>query len=287
VTVFVGPAGVGKTTTAVKLAVLNSLPRGRKIGLMTLDDQRIGAVDQLRIFAEILGLPLVVVTSAGQAARAMAEFQSFERVIVDTPGISPGEEPRRAELNRILAEFKAKEVHLLLSAAMREKEMLRVIDGWRGCGLTHLGFTRLDEADTWGSLLNLQVQTQLPVSFWATGPRIPEDLVPGGMDLLIERLLPAGERRESGEDPIGSAVAPSATGAGATRFVANRNSDLYHLPGCKWTRKIKAEHLLAFATLQEAESGHFRPCRDCAPHASPAAAGPPGAQDSRRASGRR
>jgi flagellar biosynthesis protein FlhF len=287
-TAVVGPAGVGKTTAAVKLAARQILRHGRgTTGLVTLDDHRIGALGQLRIYAEILGAPLAVATSPAEASRALEELASCERLIVDTPGISPGEEERRSAVCRILEALKPAETHLLLPAGMRETDMRAVVDGWKEGGVTHLGFTRLDETAACGGLISMAVGAKLPVGILSTGPRVPEDLVLDGLDLLAERLLPAAARGTPSVHAGAAAGAPAAAPTGAVRLVANRNSDLYHLPDCKWVRKIKAGNLIAFATPREAQSGHFRPCRDCTPDAAAAGGEASFWTEVRRASGAR
>jgi flagellar biosynthesis protein FlhF len=265
--VLVGPAGVGKTTTAIKLAADLRLRQHRTPALLTLDDVRIGAIEQLRIYAGILGVPLAVATSPEETQRALAGLGDADTLIVDTPGISPGEADRLSALRPILDELPSREVHLVLSAASRDKDLQRIVDAWKAVAIHRLIFTRLDEAGAWGAVLNLMVRTQLPVSWVSTGPRVPEDLVTEPLELLLDRMLPTapadsvrGER--PGDDRHGTA--PSGRTKSA-RFVANRNSELYHLPDCKWVRKIKSGNLIPFATVAEAESRRFLPCRNCGP----------------------
>ena len=265
--VLVGPAGVGKTTTAIKLAADLRLRQHRRPALLTLDDVRIGAIEQLRIYAAILGVPLAVATSPEETRRALTDLGDADTLIVDTPGISPGETDRRSALRPILDMLPSREVHLVLSAARREKDLRRVVDAWQGVAIQRLAFTRLDEVDTWGAVLNLMVRTQLPVSWVSTGPRVPEDLVAEPLELLLDRMLPTAPADSvrggrPGDERHGSIASGRSNSA---RFVANRNSELYHLPGCKWVRKIKSDNLIAFATVAEAESRRFLPCRNCGP----------------------
>ncbi len=265
--VLVGPAGVGKTTTAIKLAADLRLRQHRTPALLTLDDVRIGAIEQLRIYAGILGVPLAVATCPESTRRALADLGDADTLIVDTPGISPGEAERRSALRPILDMLPSREVHLVLSAASRENDLRRVVDAWKGVAIQRLAFTRLDEAGTWGAILNLMVGTQLPVSWVSTGPRVPEDLVAEPLELLLDHMLPTAPadsiRNERPGDVRHGTIASGRTNS--ARFVANRNSELYHQPGCKWVRKIKSDNLIAFATVSEAESLRFLPCRNCGP----------------------
>jgi flagellar biosynthesis protein FlhF len=275
VVVLVGPSGVGKTTTAIKLAALQAVRPGRKVALMTLDDRRIGALDQLRIYSRLLEVPLAVATSPEDARQALNDFQALDGIIVDTPGISRGEENRLLELRRILEPLTSKEVHLVLNASTRERDLVRIIDAWKDLGVNRLAFTRLDEASTWGGLLNLLLRTRLPLSYLSTGPRIPDDLAEAPLELLIHRLWPAHAAPIERRDPVqpGLDAAESLSRKISAPFVANRNSDLYHRPECKWALKIKHGNLIQFASAQAAEARRFAPCRSCCPYEADGEAG--------------
>lgn len=286
---LVGPSGAGKTSTAIKLAVREALQRGRRAALMTLDDQRIGAIEQLRIYAGILDMPLAVASCAAEARQALLDLAAMDVIIVDTPGVSPGEDERRSEVRQILQALKCKEIHLVLSACCREKDLRQVIDAWKPVPVSGLAFTRLDETGACGSILNLLIRTRLPLSYLSTGPQIPEDLTDRSVELLIGRLWSDAdahaERRAPGAQPLGTpGVAVPAT---PVRFVANRNSDLYHRADCKWVRKIKRDHLVQFASPTEAESRNFLACRNCSPDLSEPADSEAALRDGLRMSGYR
>ncbi|MCU0560738.1 MAG: hypothetical protein MUD16_11180 [Desulfobacterales bacterium] len=281
---LVGPAGVGKTTTAIKIAAAR-LSRGEPTALLTLDDRRIGAHAQLRIYAEILGIPLASASSAAAVGGALAQLGDRGTVIVDTPGISPGEEAQRAELKEMLAALPAAEVLVTLSASACARALKRAVDAWADTALSGIVFTRLDESDVWGPALSAALQAGLPVAYAACGPRIPEDLAADPLEMILERLMPSprvdDRRPETGRLPAGAGAIPA-----AELLVANRSSDLYHRSGCRWVRKIKPENLLRFAAPHEAEARHFMPCRNCNPElAGPAA--DPSAGEGMRLAGRR
>ncbi len=267
---LVGCAGVGKTTTAIKIAA-GLAARQHPTALLTLDDRRIGALAQLRIYADILRLPLAAAASPAEASRALKRLGPTGTVIVDTPGISPGEEERRVELIEVLSALPAAELHLALAVNTRAEELRRNVEVWRDTPLSGLIFTRLDETDVWGPALSLAVQTRLPVSYAAHGPRVPEDLASDPLALILERLTPkpaAAPRQFDYARPASGTAFEYAF----PMLVANRSSDLYHRPGCRWVRKIKPENLIRFTAPQEAESRHFMACRNCNPdHSQPPA----------------
>jgi hypothetical protein len=208
---------------------------------------------------------VAVATSAAGVQATWQSFQAMDWLIVDTPGVSLGEAQRRSELRQLLEPLKHKDVHLVLNACSREKDLMRTIDAWRGFPVDRLVFTRLDEAGTCGHLLNLLAQTGLPLADMGTGPRIPEDLAEQPLDTLFDRIWPVptagGAKRAAGFGTLSSEPRLADDG----QRVANGSSELYHRTDCKWVRKIKAGHLIQFASAAEAESRNFVACRNCHP----------------------
>jgi len=266
VVVLIGPGGAGKTTTAVKLAAARSgRSDGGKVALLTLDDHRIGAIEQARIFGSILNVPVAVATTAEMVRQAWQSFQSMDCLIVDTPGVSAGEAARQTDLHQMLEPLKTREVHLVLNACIREKDLARMIDGWRELAVDRLAFTRLDEAGTCGHLINLMVRTGLPLSYLGTGPRIPEDLTESGLAMLLGRIWPEPDSGGVQRDGASRALPGESPRPERAHLVANGNSELYHRSDCKWVQKIKPEHLIRFTSAAEAESRQFVACRNCHP----------------------
>jgi len=276
---LVGPAGAGKTTLAIKLAAGEAVRKGRRVALMTLDDRRIGAVEQLRIYAGILGVPLAVAGCAADARQAVAGWSCMDVIIIDTPGVSPGDAERRSEVCEMLNALKCKQVHLVLNAGSREADLMAVIGAWKRSPVGCLAFTRLDETGVYGSLLNVLIRSQLPLSWLSTGPRIPEDLTERSVEFLVDRLWPMRRTQDGRATPRTRSAGATEPAPAPAAFVANRNSELYHRPHCKWVRKIKRDHLLQFASAAEAESRNFQACRNCSPDGMASGASDAGLRD--------
>jgi flagellar biosynthesis protein FlhF len=186
---LVGPPGSGKTTTLVKLAVNYGLAARRGVLLLSTDTHRVGAADQLRSYAAILGVNLHVVETTNALAQAIEENRAKELIFIDTPGLSQSELPGESTLAHFLATRADIDTHLVLPAFMKPADLTRVVDGF---GIFHpdrLLFTRLDETGSCGPILNEAARTGKPLSFFANGQRIPEDLEVAARERLLDLIL--------------------------------------------------------------------------------------------------
>ncbi|HUS04940.1 MAG TPA: hypothetical protein VMZ52_01490 [Bryobacteraceae bacterium] len=191
---LVGPSGCGKTTTLTKLAVRFGLSAGLRTQLLTLDMERIGAADQLQSLAAILGVAFASFETIAGVAEALAELTHKELILIDTPGFGSrdiGAGPLAAFLNS----RNDIDVHLVLPASMKEADLRRVVERFDLFSPAKLIFTRLDETDSPGSILNQIQRTGKPVSFICSGQRIPEDLQPADRLQLTNLIL--GEETRS------------------------------------------------------------------------------------------
>lgn len=188
VVAFVGPTGVGKTTTLAKLAAHFALRERRRVCLVTLDTFRVGAVDQLRTYAQISGLPCLVAATPEEFASLLERAPEYDLVLVDTAGRSHHDEMRMTELEGFLSARRPDEVHLVISATSRYSDALEVLDRYRGPGFDKLLFTKLDETRHHGLILNVAVVAQRPLSYVTTGQQVPEDIAvarPGDLAKLL------------------------------------------------------------------------------------------------------
>lgn len=178
VVMFVGPTGVGKTTTIAKLAAINAIKKKKKVALVTLDTYRIAAVEQLKVYARIMGIPVHVVANHGDFAKTVAGIKGADLIFVDTAGRGQKDKTHMEELRRIFDTGITLETHLVLSATAKEKDMMDVIRRFKNTQVDRLLFTKLDETTTYGGIFNAIVVFRKPVSYLTTGQRVPEDIEP-------------------------------------------------------------------------------------------------------------
>ena len=174
---LIGPTGVGKTTTIAKLAADFLMHYGQRVALVTIDTYRIAAVEQLKVYGEIMDLPVEVVMSPEQLQRVFLRHHDKELILIDTAGRSPKDEPSLKELSAFLhPDFKT-ENHLVLSATTRESDLDETIRRFRHLRPASLLFTKLDECGTLGTLLNVHIKNNYPLSYLTNGQRVPEDML--------------------------------------------------------------------------------------------------------------
>ncbi len=189
VVALVGPTGVGKTTTIAKLAANFRLRDKRRVGLITVDTYRIAAVDQLRTYAEIIDLPMQVVSTPREMRGALAQFEDQDLVLIDTAGRSPRDEVKLQELKVFLAEAQADQVHLVLSSVNSGTSLSRTASQFSAVGTTALLFTKLDEASGLGNLLPVIRSTHLPISYVTNGQNVPDDIEAAVAGNLASEML--------------------------------------------------------------------------------------------------
>jgi flagellar biosynthesis protein FlhF len=189
VVALVGPTGVGKTTTIAKLAANYRLREKLKVGLITVDTYRIAAVEQLRTYAEIIDLPMQVVSTPREMREAVRAMSNLDLVLLDTAGRSPKDEVKIQELKSFLMEAGADEVHLVLSSVAGGSTLERTAERFAEVGTTALILTKLDEAMSLGSLLPLLRSSKLPLSYVTDGQNVPDDISPADARRLARLVL--------------------------------------------------------------------------------------------------
>ena len=174
---LVGPTGVGKTTTLAKIAASYLQQYSNSIALITIDTYRIAAVEQLKVYGEIMHLPVDVVITPEQLGQALEKHQEKELILIDTAGRSPRDSYCIDELSTFLSADHNIEKHLVLSATTRENEISETIHQFSKLEIANTIFTKIDECMSLGVLLNTQLQNSNPISYITNGQRVPEDLL--------------------------------------------------------------------------------------------------------------
>ncbi len=172
---FIGPTGVGKTTTIAKLAAQFALIQKKKVGLITMDTYRIAAVEQLKTYSQIIDIPVEVAYSQADVAPALAKFKGCDLILIDTAGRSQKNIMQVSEL-KTLVDNAGCETHLVLAASTKERDLLDQVQRFAGAGVDRLLFTKLDETTTYGTMYSVAAHSGIPVSYLATGQKVPEDI---------------------------------------------------------------------------------------------------------------
>ncbi len=191
---FIGPTGVGKTTTIAKIASRFKVEKGKKVALYTADTYRIAAAEQLRTYANILDTPLTIVYSSKELNEELqkAQEEEFDLVLVDTAGFSHKNEEQRGETKELIdlvpEEFD-KEVYLVLSATTKYRDLLEIADIYKANFDFKMIFTKLDETSCYGNILNMKLYTGADLSYTTYGQNVPEDIEIFNSQNIVKLLL--------------------------------------------------------------------------------------------------
>jgi flagellar biosynthesis protein FlhF len=177
VIVFVGPTGVGKTTTIAKLASHYSMDKEQNIGLITADTYRIAAVEQLRTYANILNIPVEVVYSNEEIESAIERFRDKDLIFIDTAGRSHRNEEQQAEIEKLLQSIPDKEVYLVLSITTKYNDLIRITEIYNQMTDYKVIFTKLDESQCVGNILNIKDKIDAKLSYVTFGQNVPDDII--------------------------------------------------------------------------------------------------------------
>lgn len=190
VTALVGPTGVGKTTTIAKLAAYAKLELKQKVALLTLDTFRLAAVDQLQQYAQILQVPVHVAITVEDLRSALRFYQDRALVLIDTPGHNPKDGEVLTQLRHFLDELPDIEIHLVLSATTKPKDLSDIAQRFETLKPTRLIFTKLDETSTFGPILSTLARVKKPLSYLGTGQEVPQDLELATSRRVADLILP-------------------------------------------------------------------------------------------------
>lgn len=192
VVLFVGPTGVGKTTTIAKVASQFSIEQKRRVALLTADTYRIAATEQLRTYANIMEVPFRVIYSGEELKDAVMDFKEFDYIFVDTAGHSHqnGEQmDNTRELLESVRDVCEYQAFLVLSATTKYRDLLSIAAKYKEVGAYQLIFTKLDETTTWGNLLNLKLYSESPIAFVTYGQNVPDDIETFNPQKTVKAIL--------------------------------------------------------------------------------------------------
>lgn len=186
--VMAGPTGVGKTTCIAKLAVISKILHNLNIGLISLDTYRLGAIDQLKIFSDISNIDLRVAYDASEIPGFLSEYRKKDLVFIDTAGRSQNNRELLLEMKQFINTIKPDEVYLVLSTTSTTKNMLDVAEKFKILNYNGIVFTKLDEAVSFGNILNLTTQAGVPIKYLTNGQVIPDDIIAADPEFIANMI---------------------------------------------------------------------------------------------------
>lgn len=189
---FMGPTGVGKTTTIAKIASKYKVEHNRKVAFITADTYRIAATEQLRVYANILDAPMSIVYSVEEINAAIEKYADYDLIFVDTAGFSHKNEQQREDTKKLLTGINKKyrrEVYLVLSATTKYNDLMDIVDVYREISDYKLIFTKLDETSRYGNLLNIRLYANANLSYVTTGQNVPDDIEVLDVQKIVKQLL--------------------------------------------------------------------------------------------------
>ncbi|EHY76223.1 flagellar biosynthesis regulator FlhF [Stutzerimonas stutzeri ATCC 14405 = CCUG 16156] len=195
---LVGPAGVGKTTTLAKLAARYVLKYGaQNIALVSMDNYRIGAQEQLKTLGRILDVPVLQIDPSQSLVKTLAPLARKRVILIDTAGLPASDPTLRMQLDALSDRGVKSKNYLVLAATSQSQVLKAAWHNYRRCGLAGCILTKLDEAGSLGDVLGLTISQHLPIAYLADGPRIPDDLHLPRSHQLVSRAVSL----QSGEEP--------------------------------------------------------------------------------------
>jgi len=186
---FVGPTGAGKTTTLVKLASMLTLEYNLRVGLLNMDTYRIGAMEHLRIYADIMNIPVHTAYSSADLADALVQMADRDVVLVDTAGKAPGDENYQKEMTEWIGVARADEVFLVVSVATGHRAVKEIIRHYSFLPDYKLIMTKLDEVSAWGNVLHIRELAGKPLAYVTTGQNVPDDIRPADTRRLADNII--------------------------------------------------------------------------------------------------
>ena len=186
---FVGPTGVGKTTTIAKIAADFILKENKSVGFITSDTYRIAAVEQLRTYANILSMPIQVVQNGNDFIHSINELEACDYILMDTAGRNYQQMEYIEELEGLIPDKNKLKIILVLSLTSKYEDMKRIIDNFKSINIEEILLTKQDETHSYGAIVNLMYDYNIPINYMTNGQNVPNDILQITPELLVEFLL--------------------------------------------------------------------------------------------------
>lgn len=192
---FIGPTGVGKTTTIAKLASHYKLEKKCKLAIITADTYRIAAVEQIRTYANILSVPIDVVYTSDELKSAIDKYKDYDLIFVDTAGRSHNNNEQREDVKKMLETMRGyhQEIYLVVSATTKYRDLVKITQTYSDITNYRLLFTKIDETSALGNILNIRMLTNAPLSYTTFGQNVPDDIVVTDAQFIAKQLLGGNE----------------------------------------------------------------------------------------------
>ena len=187
--VLVGPTGVGKTTTIAKLAGKLALKEGKKVGLITVDTYRIGAVDQLKTYAEIMDIDFKVILNNKEMVEAVQAMKDLDVILIDSTGRSSKNIMQIKELKNLIGKAEVDSTYLVISGTTKNKDLKNIIEGYKGLEYNKIIITKLDETTSYGNIYNLQKLSGKPIRYLTVGQNVPDDIIDAKKEKVLDLLF--------------------------------------------------------------------------------------------------
>lgn len=187
--VLIGPTGVGKTTTIAKLAGRLALIEKKKVGLITIDTYRIGAVEQLKTYAEIMNIPFKVVITLKEMEEAINSLDDCDVILVDTTGRSSKNTMQISELRAFIQKVNSSNISLVISGTTKNKDINAILSGYGEINYEDIIITKLDETTSYGCIYNISKKSNKPISYITVGQNVPDDIKVPSKDEIIKLVL--------------------------------------------------------------------------------------------------
>lgn len=185
----VGPTGVGKSSLVAKIAAYYHLKEKSKVRVVSFDNHRLAASDQMRVFCKIIGVPFSVMTDVDELRQLVADHSDTELILIDTAGTSPKSPTGIDGIDALKGHGVTIDFHLCLAVTEKAQQLDLAIRNFSKIGLQSLIFTKLDESWSFGEIYNLSKKWSLPLSFFSIGQEIPDDLERATRERVVERLF--------------------------------------------------------------------------------------------------